>query len=123
MAKYPCEMFGHFFYSPALTYEQLHALEGELWQQSDQILLEAGATHLDFNPGGDFLALQCEFAAYDNQLFEELAAKLAELLNPNIELRLLFVNKSSMEKINIYFISHNGIDEEEISLGQPTFEN
>lgn len=123
MAKYPCEMFGHFYYSPALSYEQLHALESELWQQTDQILLEAGAMHLDFNPGGDCLALQCEFPSYDNNMFEKLARELAVLLNPNIELRLLFVNKSSMEKINIYFISHDSIDEEEVSLGHPVFEN
>ena len=123
MAKYPCELFGHFFYSPALTYEQLHALEATLWQQSDQILLEAGGMHLDFSPGEDCFTLQCEFAAYDNQMFEELSTKLAGLLNPNIELRLVFVNKSSMEKINIYFINHNSVDEEEISLGRPTFES
>ena len=121
MAKYPCEMFGTFFYNPSLTYEQLHELEADLLRELTPLLSNEGAVHLDFTPEGDGLCLQCAFSDFDPDFFAELAEKLAKIIIDDTQARLLFVDKEEMKKIYLFYLSKNTFTREEITVKPPKF--
>ena len=121
MAKYPCEMFGTFFYNPSLTYEQLHELEADLLREVDPLLSNEGAVHLDFTPGGDGLCLQCEFSEFDPAFFADLAKKLTTIIVDDTQARFLFVDKEEMKKIYLFYLSKNKITQEEIIIKPAKF--
>ena len=121
MAKYPCEMFGNFFYNPNLTYEQLHELEADLLREVDPLLSNQGAVHLDFTPRGDGLCLQCEFLDFDPEFFASLAKKLAQIIIDDTQARLLFVDKEELHKLYIFYLRKNKFTQEEVIIKSPKF--
>ena len=121
MAKYPCEMFGNFFYNPNLTYEQLHELEADLLREVDPLLSNEGAVHLDFTPQGDGLRLQCEFSDFDPDFFNSLAKKLAKIIIDDTQARFLFVDKEEMKEFYIFYLSKNKFAQEKFTLKPPKF--
>lgn len=121
MAKYQSEMFGMFFYSPKLTYEQLYEHEEVLLREVDLLLTEEGAEHLDFIPSGDCLRLQCEFVDFDKIQFNEIANKIKDLVPSHIEARLLCVDKAGMKNLYIFNISKSTVEQDEVFIKEPSF--
>ena len=97
------EMFGHFIYSPELSYEDLMAKERLLIQTVDDILQNAGTEHIQFESLGDVMRVQCAFAEHDDALFHSLCRKIAPYVNKDVEARLLFVDKN-LHVMNLYTI-------------------
>ena len=121
MAKYPCEMFGNFFYNPTLTYDHLHELEANLLRAVDPLLNNEGAAHLDFTPRGDGLRLQCEFSEFEPAFFARLAKKLSDLIIDDTQARLLFVDKEEMGKLYIFYISKSNYEQGVVKIKPPQF--
>ena len=119
MARYPCEMFAHVYYSPALTYEELHAIEEELLQRLDVMLGGEGAIHLEFWPDSDSLAVQGEFEEFEPGLLHHLAERVRAILPASAEARMVFVNKLSLEDIIIYNITPAQVEETATALPRP----
>lgn len=119
MARYPCEMFAHFYYSPKLSYEELHQKEEDILQQVSSLLTRKGAIHLDFVADSDSLAVQCEFDNFDQKLFSHLAEDVKHLLPHDTEGRILFVDKENLAKIYIYSITPKTVEEREIPIKTP----
>ena len=119
MGRCPCEMFAHFYYSPSITYEELHQKEAELLQGVDLLLAGEGAIHLEFIPGSDNLAVQGEFEEFSQELFNRLAERVRGLLPAQTESRLVFVEKENLEKILIYNVSPKQVDCGETIIKRP----
>lgn len=119
MERCPCEMFAHFYYSPIISYEELHHKEAELVQRVDLLLSGEGAIHLEFVPGSDNLAVQGEFGEFDRSLFDRLAERVSGLLPMQTESRMVFVEKENLEKILIYNIAPKQVDCGETIIKRP----
>lgn len=119
MAKYPCELFAHFYYSPKLTYEELHQQEAELLQEVDMLLTNEGGIHLEFTPGSDNLAVQGELAEFDRKFFDRLAGQIKKLLPPQIEVRMVLVEKADLGTIFLYSITPKKIECKETAIKRP----
>lgn len=119
MARYPCEMFAQFYYSPELTYEELHQVEEELMHKVDIIFTEDGGVHLEFWPDSDSFATQGQFAEFGKSRFDHMARQISEMLPDSVQARLLLVDKSGLEKVLIYSLTHENVELEEITLPRP----
>lgn len=119
MAKYPCELFAHFYYSPKLTYEDLHKKEAELLQEVDILLTSEGCIHLEFTPDSDGLAVQGELAEFDRSFFDQLAERVRKLLPSQTEARMLLVGKEDLATFLVYSIAPQKVDYKETVIKRP----
>ncbi|MBQ4133259.1 MAG: hypothetical protein IJD04_05945 [Desulfovibrionaceae bacterium] len=119
MARYPCEMFAQFYYSPDLTYEELHQIEVELMRRTDKIFADEGGVHLEFWPNSDSFAVQGQFEEFDKQNFARIAEQIRGVLPDSVRARLLLVDKAELEKIIIYNLAPEGVELEENILTRP----
>lgn len=103
MAKYRYEMFGNLVYSETLTYEELIGREQSLMTELTSYLQDIGASHIDFQPLGDALYVQCVFAEQDARNFEDVAGAVARLSGQHIEGRLIFFGRD-LGRIYCFFI-------------------
>lgn len=104
MAKFDCELFGHFFYGPELSYNDLLAREAELVDALHGALDASGGEHIDFTPTGDALRVQCVFAHHEETAFHAACAAVAPLLRDNVEGRMLFVDKG-LDLLHLYLLA------------------
>ena len=119
MAKYPCELFAHFYYSPKLTYEELHQKESELLQEVDLLLTNEGGIHLEFTPGSDSLAVQGELAEFNRKFSDRIAEQIRKLLPAQIEVRMLLVEKEDMGSVLLYSITPKKAECKETAIKRP----
>ncbi len=91
MAKFDCELFGHFVYGPELSYNDLLAREAELVDAIHGALDASGGEHIDFTPTGDALRVQA-------------CAAVAPLLRGDVEGRMLFVDKG-LDLLHLYLLA------------------
>lgn len=101
MAKFDCELFGHFVYGPELSYNDLLAREAELVDAIHGALDASGGEHIDFTPTGDALRVQCVFAHHEETVFHAACAAVAPLLRSDVEGRMLFVDKG-LDLLHLY---------------------
>ena len=120
-AKYPCEMYGQPFYGPELTYSDLYEHEHRLVDEVTGFLSANGAVHLDFTPDGDSLRFQCELENYEEDLFHELADGIRPMLTPDIEGRLIFVDKATLNVVHVYALTQESWREAAIGIPRPSF--
>lgn len=112
MDKNRSELFGHFSYDDSLTYEQLLDVEAALTSDLEDLLLRAGASHLDFTPMGDALMLQCAFEAHKLYVYRKIALEAAGLLPQGVRGRLLCLDKD-FTSLHVYWIRPGCWQEEE----------
>ena len=93
MPKFRCEIFGHFMFAEELSYAGLLEKEGQLKEELSGLFTQAGFIHLHFASTGDFLLVQGEAAAYDQELFQEICEAVSQLLDEDVDARLLFVDR------------------------------
>ena len=120
-AKYPCEMYGQLFYSPDLSYNDLYAHEHRLLEALTNFLNDNGTQHLDFTPDGDSLRFQCELESYEEDIFHHLADGIMKMLDPDIEGRLLFVDKATLGVVHVYAINDKDWQEAAIGIPRPSY--
>ena len=115
MNKFDCEMYGHFAYDDILSYDAL--LERESWMigQIQMLLEENEAEHIDFTPQGDALMVQCAFGAYDPESFFPICKQLCHVFPPQMEGRLLFINKH-LGSLRIFHFTHKDWKESIIEI-------
>lgn len=104
MAKFDCELFGHFVYGPELSYNDLLAREAELVDALQGALDASGGEHIDFTPTGDALRVQCVFANHEETAFHAACAAVAPLLRGDVEGRMLFVDKG-LDLLHLYLLA------------------
>ena len=119
MARYPCEMFAQFYYSPDLTYDELYRAEEELMKKLDIIFTEEGGIHLEFWPDSDSFAVQGQFDEFDRYKFDRMADKIKTLLPRPVQSRILLVDRTGLGKIFIYNLTYDNREFEEITLPRP----
>ena len=119
MARYPCEMFAQFYYSPDLTYDELYRLEEELIQKMDIIFSEEGGIHLEFWPDSDSFAVQGQFDEFSRYKFDRMVEQIKTLLPLAVQSRILLVNRAGLDKIFIYNLTRDSREFEEITLPSP----
>jgi hypothetical protein len=117
MTKHHSEIFGQFRYDDSLTYEQLLGMEVSLITDLNNLMLRAGAEHLNFTPMGDELWLQCSFAAHKLYVYRKIALETAAMLPPGITGRLLCLHKS-LDALHVYWIQAGQWEEEERPVPQ-----
>lgn len=115
MDKNRSELFGHFSYDDDLTYEDLLELEEALTAAMTNLLLRAGASHLDFTPQGDALMFQCVFEAHKLYVYRKIAFETATLLPEGVRGRLLCLDKD-FNSLHIYWLRRGQWQEEERSV-------
>lgn len=101
MARFRCEMFGHFAYDAALSYEDMLETETRLVAELEALLLDAGAAHLDFVQDGDALEVRCAFMATEVERFAALCWAMSTMLGDSVTARVLFVG-TGLAEIYIY---------------------
>ena len=119
MARYPCEMFAQFYYSPDLTYDELHQVEDELMRKVDIIFTDEGGIHLEFWPDSDSFAVQGQFDEFDKRKFDLMSEQLKAALPQTVQSRVLLVDKTGLEKVFIYNLTSDNREFEEIALSRP----
>lgn len=112
MDKNRSELFGRLSYDDSLTYEQLLAAEAALTLALEELLLRAGAAHLDFTPLGDALLFQCAFEAHKLYVYRKIAQETATMLPQGVTGRLLCLDKS-LDALHVYWIQSGQWQEEE----------
>lgn len=112
MDKNRSELYGRLSYDECLTYEQLLDAEANLTSALHDLLLRAGAAHLDFTPLGDALLFQCAFEAHKLYVYRKIAQETAGLLPPGVTGRLLCLDKS-LDALHVYWIQAGQWQEEE----------
>ena len=115
MDKNTSEVFGQFVYDDALTYEALLAAEQSLISDLQDLMLRAGAQHLDFTPMGDMLLCQCAFEAHKLYVYRKCAHEIAGLLPAGVTGRLLCLEKN-FNSLHVYWIQPGQWEEEERTL-------
>ncbi|MDY0260094.1 MAG: hypothetical protein RBR41_10580 [Desulfovibrio sp.] len=115
MDKNRSELFGHFSYDDDLTYEDLLEVEEALTAAMTNLLLRAGASHLDFTPQGDALMFQCVFEAHKLYIYRKIAFETATLLPEGVRGRLLCLDKD-FNSLHIYWLRTGQWQEEERSV-------
>ena len=120
-ARYPCEMYGQISYCPELSYNDLYAHERRLVDELTEFLNANSAAHLDFTPDGDSLRFQCELDVYEEDLFHALADGIRPMLTPDIEGRLLFVDKASLNVVHVYVLKAESWREAAIGIPRSSF--
>ena len=120
-ARYPCEMYGQLAYCPEMSYTDLYAHERRLVDALTEFLNSMNAMHLDFTPDGDSLRFQCELENYEEDLFHELADGIRPMLTPDIEGRLIFVDKATLNVVHVYAITQESWREAAIGIPRPSF--
>lgn len=119
MDKNRSELFGHLAYDDSLTYELLLQVEEELTSRIGDLLLRAGAAHLDFTPLGDALMFQCAFERHRLYIYRRIALEMASLLPEGVQGRLLCVDKT-LGPLHVYWLRKNVWQEEERPVpGEP----
>ena len=117
MDKNRSELFGQFSYDDSLTYEELLVLEKSLMAEIREILLQAGAVHLDFTPMGDALMCQCAFESHQLEIYRDRAEATARHLPHGVNGRLLCLDKNLAVQ-HLYWIMRGQWQEEEKILPQ-----
>lgn len=112
MDKNRSELFGRLSYDEGLTYEQLLDAEAGLSLALEELLLRAGAAHLDFTPLGDALLFQCAFEAHKLYVYRKIAQETAKMLPQGVTGRLLCLDKS-LDALHVYWIQTGRWQEEE----------
>lgn len=112
MDKNRSELFGRLSYDEGLTYEQLLEAEAGLTIALEELLLRAGAAHLDFTPLGDALLFQCAFEAHKLYVYRKIAQETAGMLPWGVTGRLLCLDKS-LDALHVYWIQTGQWQEEE----------
>lgn len=118
MAKYRYEMFGNLVYGEALTYEELIGREQSLLVELTSCLQNNGASHIDFQPLGDALYMQCLFAEQDARNFEVVADKVARLSGQHLEGRLVFFGRD-LGRIYCFFFADESCQGGRLNLPTP----
>lgn len=118
MAKFDCELFGHFVYGPELSYNDLLAREAELMDAIHGALDANGGGHIDFAPTGDALRVQCVFARHEEAAFRTACAVVAPLLRGDVEGRMLFVDKG-LDLLHLYLLADGRWREAALRLPEP----
>ena len=118
MAKYRYEMFGNIIYDQALTYEELIGREQTLMSEFTAYLQQSGASHIDFQPLGDALYVQCVFAEQDARNFEDVAETVARLSGQHLEGRLVFFGRD-LGRIYCFFFADESCLGGRLSLPTP----
>ncbi len=93
MPKFRCELYGHFIFNEELSYSDLLEREARLKEELTQLLSQAECAHIHLVSTGDFLLAQGALAEYDQDLFHELCEGVSQLLDANVQARLLFVDR------------------------------
>lgn len=119
MARYPCEMFAQFYYSPDLTYDELHQVEEELMRKVDILFTDEGGIHLEFWPNSDSFAVQGQFDEFDKHKFDRMTDLIKAVLPQSVQSRILLVDKTGLENVFIYNLTSGNIEFEEITLSRP----
>lgn len=112
MDKNRSELFGRLSYDESLSYEQLLDTEAGLTIALEELLLRAGAAHLDFTPLGDALLFQCAFEAHKLYVYRKIALETAKILPQGVTGRLLCLDKS-LDALHVYWIQPGQWQEEE----------
>lgn len=120
-SRYPCEMYGQLFYSPDLSYNDLYAHEHRLIDELTEFLNANRAAHLDFTPDGDSLRFQCELDNYAEDFFHGLADGIMAMLSPEIEGRILFVDKATLGVVHVYAVGDKDWQEAAIGIPRPSW--
>jgi hypothetical protein len=108
MAQYHYEMFGNLIYGEALTYEELIEHEQSLRGALSAYLRDSGASHIDFQPLGDALSMQCIFAADQRaEDFETVADAVARLSGQHMEGRLIFLCRDLNTLYCFFFVNES----------------
>ncbi|MGX7950250.1 hypothetical protein [Oleidesulfovibrio alaskensis] len=115
MAKYDCEMFGFFSYSPELSYNELYALEESFRSTLHDALAAHGADYMQYEPEGDALRVQCVFAGCEEEVFHAVCDTVVRSMSGHVHGRLLFVNKN-LQELLVYRLQHTGWSEAAVSL-------
>ena len=118
MATYHYEMFGSLIYGEALTYEELISREQSLIAEFTACLQNAGASHIDFQPLGDVLSVQCAFEEQDARAFEDVAAAAAQSAGKHTEGRLVFVSRD-LDHIYCFFLVDGACQGGRLNLPAP----
>lgn len=114
MAHYPCEMFGHFLYSPELEYEELGELEQKLKQSLLDILEASTAVHVEYREYGDSLAVQCQFPEFSHAVFAALCTEVQDILTKDVQARFLFVDRANLESALFFAVNAAGIKRKQV---------
>jgi len=93
MHNFRCELFGHYIFAEELSYADLLEKEAKLKEELSGLFAQAGFVHLHFTSAGDFLLMQGVAAEHDQDLFQEVCEAVSQLLDENVEARLLFVDR------------------------------
>ncbi len=120
-ARYPCEMYGQLAYCPEMSYNDLYAHERRLVEALTEFLNAMSAAHLDFTPDGDSLRFQCELDGYEEDLFHDLADGISAMLTPDVEGRLIFVDKATLNVVHVYALTRESWREAAIGIPRPSF--
>jgi len=118
MAKYRYEMFANLIYGETLTYEELINREQSLMVELTAYLQNIGASHIDFQPLGDALYIQCVFAEQDARNFEEVADAVARLSGQHMEGRLIFFGRD-LGRIYCFFLADESVQSGRLNLPTP----
>lgn len=115
MDKNCSELFGNFAYAESLTYEALLAVEDSLIVGMEDLLLRAGAEHVDFTPLGDSLMLECEFEQHKLYVYRKIAMGMAAMLPEGVSGRLLCLHRD-FSSLHAFWLRPGQWMEEERSL-------
>ena len=118
MAKYRYEMFANLMYGDALTYEELIEREQTLKIELTGYLQSVGASHLDFQPQGDALYVQCVFAEQDARNFEGVSEVVAQLAGNDVEGRMVFFGRD-LGRIYCFFLADMECEGGRLNLPTP----
>ena len=118
MAKYRYEMFANLIYGETLTYDELIGREQFLLVELTAYLQNIGASHIDFQPLGDALYVQCVFAEQDARNFEDVAATVANLSGQHMEGRLIFFGRD-LGRIYCFFFVDEHVQGGRLNLPTP----
>ena len=116
MSFHKMELFGHFAYSPDLSYDELLSREDAIKVTVQEILEKANAEFIHFEALGDSLRFQCVLPEERESVFHTICDDLAPHVKGGLDARLLLVDKD-LDTVYFYSIV-NGIWQEAI-MGLP----
>jgi len=93
MPQFRCEFFGHFIFADDLSYAGLLEKEARLKEELDALFAQADFAHMHFTSTGDFLLVQGVAVEHDQDLFQEVCEAVSQLLDAQVDARLLFVDR------------------------------
>jgi hypothetical protein len=93
MPNFRCELFGHFIFAEELSYAELLEKETRIKENLSDLFSGAGFAHVHFTPIGDFLLVQGVAVEHDQEVFQEVCEEVSQLLDEDVEARLLFVDR------------------------------